>query len=418
MTCNLVFSCFLPVVLNFMYPAIQFNFDTFAFVFASFQEMNILFITQLFPYDREARYTSGALREFIEAWSKAGHYVTVVRPHFSYEKEPFPAHPEFHLGDRVQVRFIKPLRIPLLKLSCYSHRKILEGLQMKPDVLICHLYNSYFAFYKLAQKLRVPLIIGIHMSDVRLAENRFFRWYMRKIFRHASAFACRSEAYRKSFLEFFPECHDRTFTALSGIPEEYLQQGTAVRRKNRIITVARLIKRKQIDRVLKILADLPPGINWEYRIVGSGPEEQSLKELSLKLGIGGRVDFEGELSRDAVMKELDESDIFILPSYNETLGLVYLEAMARGCITIGSLNEGIDGIIRDGENGYLCDASDEERIRQKLLQVLQLPYQEREAIRTKSLQSVDGFSLEQKAEEYLDHMRSGIKKQESGIKEF
>ena len=40
-------------------------------------------------------------------------------------------------------------------------------------------------------------------------------------------------------------------------------------------------------------------------------------------------------------------------SQGEAFGLVYLEAMARGCITIASRGEGFDGIIKDGINGFL-----------------------------------------------------------------
>ena len=52
---------------------------------------------------------------------------------------------------------------------------------------------------------------------------------------------------------------------------------------------------------------------------------------------------------------LGQSDVFVLPSVNETFGMVYLEAMSQGCIPIGTSGEGIDGIIENGKNGYLCD---------------------------------------------------------------
>lgn len=369
--------------------------------------MNILLITQLFPYDREARYTSGALREFAVAWGKAGHRVKVVRPHFSYEKEPVPPDPVFSPGEGVEVEFIRPLRIPLLKMSWYSHKKLLAGLGMKPDVLICHLYNSYFPFYRLAGKLGVPLVIGIHMSDVRLAGNPFHRWYQKRIFRHASAFACRSQAYLNAFLKAFPECGDRTFTALSGIPEAYL--GTERRRVlqagRRIISVGRLIRRKQLDRVLRVLAGMSGEPDWEYVIVGSGDEEQRLRKMSHELGIAGKVSFTGELSRDEVIGELSKSDLFILPSFNETLGLVYLEAMACGCITIGARNEGIDGIIKDGENGFLCDAGDDASVSRTLIRAMRLSAAEERKIRERSLTTVEGFSCGKKAEEYLENIK-------------
>ncbi|MGE4586728.1 MAG: glycosyltransferase [Mangrovibacterium sp.] len=368
--------------------------------------MNILFITQLFPADREAKHTSEALREFIEEWGRSGHHVKVIRPYFRYETEPFPVPSRFTIGDRIDVGFVRPFRIPLLKLSWYNHKKIIKKLQMKPDVIICHLYNAYFTFHRLARELGVPLIIGIHMSDIQLAKNRFHRWRQKKIFKDAAAFACRSYAYQRSFLNLFPEYADRTFPALSGIPAKYLEwsKRNPSFGMNRIISVGWLYKRKQIDKVLEVLAQLPEQFVWEYTIVGSGEEEQPLKRKCHELGLTEKVRFEGELKRDEVIKELTANDIFILPSYNETLGLVYLEAMACGCITIGARNEGIDGIIEDGENGFLCEAGSGESIKQKLVQALQLTPVQKENMIKKSLQTIREFSVEHQARKYLENI--------------
>ena len=60
-----------------------------------------------------------------------------------------------------------------------------------------------------------------------------------------------------------------------------------------------------------------------------------------------------------------EVDIFILPSKNETFGMVYLEAMASGCITVCSKGDGVDGIIKDSINGFLCD--DVEQVFERIM---------------------------------------------------
>ena len=60
------------------------------------------------------------------------------------------------------------------------------------------------------------------------------------------------------------------------------------------------------------------------------------------------------------------SECFIMVSKNETFGLVYLEAMLQGCIVVASKNEGIDGIIIHGENGFLCNAGDVNELTKNL----------------------------------------------------
>jgi glycosyltransferase involved in cell wall biosynthesis len=373
--------------------------------------MNILLITQLFPADAEAKYTSGALREFAIEWARKGHQVKVIRPHFAYEKEPFPENPKFTLNHSIEVQFIRPFRLPILKWTYSSNSKILENLNFKPDVVICHLYNSYFTFHRLAQKLQVPLVIGIHMSDIRISKNWFHRWHQQQVFRKAVAFACRSDVYMKLFRQQFPRFGDKSFLAISGLPEIYLKTKPHERDLEmiHIISVSLLEKRKQLDKVLIALSKLPGTLNWKYTIVGRGTEEADLKNLSRQLGIADRVQFKGQLKRDQVIEELSGHDVFIMPSHHETLGLVYLEAMACGCITIGSKNEGIDGIIQDGVNGFLCDPYDELSIFGKLMEAILLDEKQRNRIIQQSTQTVASYTVEKKADEYLEQLKMHVK---------
>ncbi|WP_372774659.1 glycosyltransferase [Mangrovibacterium sp.] len=368
--------------------------------------MNILLITQLFPADSAARYSSGALREFALEWEKAGHCVQVIRPHFAYEKEPFREKP-FIIGRNIQVEFIQPKRVPLVKWTFYSYAKLRKKLQFAPDVVVCHLYNSYFTFSGLARQLKVPFVIGIHMSDIKIAKNWFHRFHQQMVFRQASGFACRSQSYEKQFSEIFPSHADKTFLAQSGIPPDYLKMKTTSEDSpiTRIITVSRLEKRKQIDRVIRALKELSVESDWHYTIVGEGGEKDELKRLTNELDLNEHVHFAGALPRAEVMEQLQQHEVFVLPSYQETFGLVYLEAMAAGCLVIGSRNEGIDGIIQDGENGFLCDAAIQESIQAKLMEAISLDADGRKRIHQRAEQTIENFTLENKANEYLNHLK-------------
>ncbi|GET32583.1 hypothetical protein PbJCM13498_14460 [Prolixibacter bellariivorans] len=373
--------------------------------------MNILFITQFFPYEKGNQYTTGALREFVEEWGKRDNQIKVIRPHFRHiEKEPFPENAKFSIGKNIDVEFVKPVRIPLLKWNFYSNKRIVNQLDFKPDVVVCHLYNAYFTFHKIADLLDVPLVIGIHMSDLKISQNRFHRWHQETIFKKSYAFACRSHAYRDRFVERFPEFGNKAFLALSGIPEIFLNQQNRKTSDDytRLITVSSLIKRKQIDMVLRSLAENPPDVKWEYVIIGAGEEEHELKKLSKQLEIESHVKFLGRRTREDVVEELVKSDIFILPSYEETFGLVYLEAMACGCLTIGSLDEGIDGTIQDGVNGFLCDAKSLESIKQKLTEVIKLSPEQRNKIVQEAVETANQFTTEKMAEEYLNNLHKVI----------
>jgi glycosyltransferase involved in cell wall biosynthesis len=374
--------------------------------------MKILFITQLFPYNKKQGHTSGALREFIEQWGSQGHRIKVVRPHFSYEKETYPSQNNYWISDNIEVDFIRPFRIPVLKYSFYPLSRIIKNLDFKPDVIICHLFNSYFLFHKLSKLLNVPLVTGIHMSDIQISKNPFFRWRQQRIFRRSQAFACRSHRIQELFSREFPEFMERSFLALSGIPGKYMElpvPSAAPSPKVKIITVSRLIKKKQIDKVLLSLSTLNLGdLDWSYTIIGEGPEKEKLRRLAQQKGISDKVDFRGQQGRDTVIKEMLEHDVFILPSFYETLGLVYLESLACGCITIGSEYEGIDGVIHSGKNGFLCNPYKIQSIKDTLYLALTMSDSKRRAMIKNGLNTAKNFNIKQKAQDYIEQIKSHI----------
>jgi glycosyltransferase involved in cell wall biosynthesis len=252
------------------------------------------------------------------------------------------------------------------------------------------------------------------MSDIKLSKNPFYKWRQKKIFKNADAFACRSYAIQKQFIQQFPAFKNKTFPALSGIPKTFINMEPNKRinpQRFKIITVVtRLVKRKNINKVLTALSSLSADniTNWQYTIIGRYHKETDLYGLLNKLNLNDKVNFLGHLDREAVIKELLDSDIFIMPSSPETFGLAYLESMACGCITIGSINEGIDGIIKDGENGLLCDPYNLNSIKEKLYTAMTLSEKDREKIINESLKTVENFSIEQKAQEYLDQLKKHI----------
>jgi len=133
-----------------------------------------------------------------------------------------------------------------------------------------------------------------------------------------------------------------------------------------IISVCSLIERKKIDANLRALALLKDKFQWTYTIIGEGEERAHLEALTAQLGIRARVRFMGGVPRSQVIEALKRSHIFVMVSYLETFGLVYLEAMAAGNIVIGGRGEGIDGVIQHEKNGFLSLPGDVELLKHTL----------------------------------------------------
>lgn len=369
--------------------------------------MNILFISQLYPLSEDSS-NSFALHYFVKEWSK-DHHVQIIRPWLPMEKEKSPQNSEITI-DTVTINVIKPIWIPLLKVCLINRAKVLNLLTEKPDIIICHLYNSYLTFDFMKKYFDVPFIVGIHGSDVFFVKNYFNKLRTKRVIKHSDVIAYRSLAIKRNFEKYIKIKDKNTFIAHSGIPEILIDNAkrllnnteNKVKSTIRIISVCRLIKLKQLDKVIIALKDIKAeGIEWKYTIIGEGPEEQKLKDLTTNYNIEEQINFLGQMPRKEVFKNMGNHDVFVMPSYNETFGLVFLEAMANGCVVIGAKGWGIDGIVKNEENGFLCDPHNQEKIYVCLKKVLSMQNQKINEIRKNSLNTVLKFSDKKMANDYL-----------------
>ncbi len=128
-----------------------------------------------------------------------------------------------------------------------------------------------------------------------------------------------------------------------------------------VISVGTLKARKCMDRTLEAFAQLSGDYpDATLTIVGIGEMEAQLRARIAELGLEERVTLTGGLPHEEVIARMAQSDLFVLPSWGEGYGIVYIEAMAAGCIAVGAKDEGIGDTIVDGENGFLVPAGDVE----------------------------------------------------------
>jgi len=172
------------------------------------------------------------------------------------------------------------------------------------------------------------------------------------------------------------------------------------KRKNSIVSVGTLIPRKKFDLTIKIFYNIQKKHpDATLTIVGEGPMEENLKKIVEELGIKDRVTFYKRLANDKVYDILRENSIFLMPSIDEGFGIVYAEAMYNKCITIGTTNEGIDGFIEHGINGFLAD-SDEKKITKLMLDILNEKY-DLELIRKNANKSAEKLNWNKNAVDYI-----------------
>jgi glycosyltransferase involved in cell wall biosynthesis len=105
----------------------------------------------------------------------------------------------------------------------------------------------------------------------------------------------------------------------------------------RIVTVGRLHAGKGHDVLLRALKQLlDAGRRASLRIIGAGPERGTLEKQAHLSGLDRSVMFMGTLSEDEIIEQLEDADLFVLASHAESLGVVYMEAMAMELPALGT----------------------------------------------------------------------------------
>lgn len=137
-----------------------------------------------------------------------------------------------------------------------------------------------------------------------------------------------------------------------------------------LLSVARLVRRKGIDTVIRLLPRLAARYpDLRYTVVGLGPDEGYLQELARAHGVSDRVQLLGRIDADdpRIAEVYRRASVFVLPTRPvaqevEGFGLVYLEAAAWGRPAIaGSTGGEVDAVL-DGQTGLLVDGADSEAV--------------------------------------------------------
>ncbi len=124
-----------------------------------------------------------------------------------------------------------------------------------------------------------------------------------------------------------------------------------------LLGIGRLVPQKGFDVLLRAFARAGlPG--HDLLLAGEGPERGALEGLAAELGLGARVRFVGRVDRATAAALFRGCTFFVLPSRQEPLGIVNLEAMAAGKAVAASAVGGVPEIVLDGQTGLLVPGED------------------------------------------------------------
>lgn len=163
--------------------------------------------------------------------------------------------------------------------------------------------------------------------------------------------------------------------------DSILSQETAVgserslAQSTKFIFIGQVIPRKGLHYLLEACDVLrQKGVeNFEVFIVGNGSEQAKLEQVCAERLLEPYIHWVGKVPYEKLGQYLLESDIFVLPTLEDTWGMVVLEAMAMGKPILCSRYAGAAEMVADGENGYRFDPHDVDRLAELMEYLIKKP---------------------------------------------
>ncbi|RYG20150.1 MAG: N-acetyl-alpha-D-glucosaminyl L-malate synthase BshA [Chitinophagaceae bacterium] len=158
------------------------------------------------------------------------------------------------------------------------------------------------------------------------------------------------------------------FNRFSLQPKDHFKKAIAPNNERILIHTSNFRKVKRTEDVIYMFEKVAKKIPSKLLMVGDGPERSANEQLCRELGISDSVRFLGK--QDAVEEILSVSDLFVIPSENESFGLAALEALACKVPVISSNAGGLPELNIDDFCGYMCNVGDVEDMANKAITIL------------------------------------------------
>lgn len=350
--------------------------------------MNILLLSSIYPADDIAPTYTPIAHYFAKEWLAAGHNVRVVNSFATFPAAFYlvakligstaltshlgftvmtskPKDREFIFEGVPVARFCMPKLLPHRRYSAkaierqvHKIRAYCEKSNFTPDAIVGHWLNPQLELINLLSKIYPKAKTALTLHEQAESVKKLYPRDWKSRISSVGKVGARNHIQRERLIKDLGLLEADTYLCLSGIPDSFLEGHPSrdfSRAPEKFAFVGTLITRKHPLALLQAL--LKSGIkNFKLSYAGSGECEHDIRKFAEQNKVEESVELLGRLPRKNIRKLLEDSDCFAMVSEREVFGLVYLEAMASGCITIASRNEGFDGIIIDGENGFLCEA--------------------------------------------------------------
>jgi len=221
------------------------------------------------------------------------------------------------------------------------------GLKIKPDLIYTDrgnilggaFVNRFLGIKTVIRMLGMPAEMAQLLKSSKITA-RLYRWAYKSKF--AAVIGTRDGSLIKPFLKHALNPNVPTHVRVNGVDPVKVSIHRSVPPKPIIGFVGRLSRGKGAEKLIKA-ASFIEGQDFEIRIVGYGPDADSLKQLVCDLGLEDKIMFTGRLQHHDVIKELAHWDIYVSLNSFGQISNANLEACQAGlCLALAATEDADD----------------------------------------------------------------------------
>lgn len=261
-------------------------------------------------------------------------------------------------------------------LNIFALKRIIS--KEKPDLINVHYASGYGTLGRLSGFNKK--LLNVWGSDIYdfPNESKIKKIIIEKNLKNYTAIASTSYCMAEETKKYLKNKSKKIFITPFGVDTEKFKNFNIKKNKNELVIgiVKTLTENYGIEYLIRAIKELENILDIEnYKkikllIYGKGELKNKLESLTKELQIEDKVIFKGYISNEDIPKVLNEMDIFVVPSINESFGVAAVEAMACEIPVIASSVGGLKEVIIDKETGYLVSKKDYKEIAKYLKKLI------------------------------------------------
>ena len=248
----------------------------------------------------------------------------------------------------------------LVDVTKYENLDLLHVHYAIPHAAVAYMAKKIL----LAEGRYVPVVTTLHGTDITLVgKNKSFAPVVAFSINKSDGVTAVSESLKQQTFDFFDIKDDIKvihnfidFDRFRKVNKDHFKKAIAPNGEKILVHTSNFRKVKRVQDVIQVFKQVFQEVPSKLLLVGDGPERRNLEELCRDIGLCDEIRFLGK--QDAVEELLAVSDLFIMPSANESFGLAALEAMACEVPVISSNAGGLPEVNIHGVTGFLSDVGD------------------------------------------------------------